>query len=135
MTVADLVAARGHGHHALRRYCRTGLQVSPQIRDHTHFQAEHGTVPLESQLGRHGLVTPLRRCDEILDARGDPLDRPPEFQRQVAGQRIFLVEGSLAAKATADIGRDDPHPVLRKAERGRQIRAHAVRTLGGKPYG
>ena len=125
----DLVAARGHRHHAQRRYRGKRVQVGAQIPDHAHFQPEHGAIPLEGQLGRHHLIAPLIRGDEILAARGDPLDGPAELKCQVTGQRVFLVEESFAAEPAADIGRDDANPVLRKTDRRGQIRAHAVRAL------
>ena len=51
----------------------------------------------------------------------------------MTGQRVFLVEEPFAAEPAADIGRDDANPVLRKSDRGGQIRAHAVRALSREP--
>ena len=75
------------------------LQIGAQIPDHAHLQAEHGAVALEGQLGRHHLVAPLIRGDEILAARGDPLDRAGRAKRQMTGQRVFLVEECLCCRS------------------------------------
>src|SRR5712691_9031011 len=93
----------------------------------------NGAVPFECQLGGHGLVTTLIRGEEILAARGDPLDGPAELQRQVAGQRFILVERALAAEASTDIGRDHAYAMLGKADSGSEVSTHEVRTLGREP--
>src|SRR5262249_36462950 len=51
----------------------------------------------------------------------------------MAGQRFLLVERALAAEAPTDIGCDDAYSVLRKADGGGEISAHAVRALGREP--
>ena len=99
VAVVDLIAARGHAHHALRRNRRDGVQIGAEVRDHTDFEAQHRAVLLERQLGGHGLVAALNRGEEILAARGDPLDRPAQLQRQVTGQHFLAVERALAAEA------------------------------------
>ena len=113
---------------------RDGLQRGAEVRDHTDLESQHRAVPFERQLGGHDLVATLIRGEEILAPRGNPLDGPAELQRQVAGQRFLLVERGLAAEAPADIGRDHADTMLRKADGGGEISAHAVRTLGREPH-
>ena len=52
----------------------------------------------------------------------------------MTGEHVLAVKRSLAAETAAHVGRDDANLVLRKAEPGRQIAAHAVRRLGRKPH-
>src|SRR5439155_18551265 len=61
--------------------------------------------------------------------------RPAQLERQMTGEHILAVKRTLAAETAAHVWRDDANLVLRKAEPGRQITAHAVRRLGRKPHG
>src|SRR5262245_4172050 len=45
--VADLIATRGHAHHAQGRNRRDGLQGGAHVRDYTHLEPQHGAVPFE----------------------------------------------------------------------------------------
>ena len=113
----DLIAARRHAHHALRRSGGARVEIGAQVGDHFDFQAQHRAVFLERQLRSHGLITALNRGDEILAARGDPLDRPAQLERQMTGQHILAIQRPLAAEAAADIGRDEVNLVLGKTQR------------------
>src|SRR5439155_7575774 len=110
-------------------------QICAEVCHYAHLQPEHGAVAFERKLGRHGLVAALNRGDEIFAARRDPLYRPAQLERQMTGEHILAVKRTLAAETAAHVWRDDANLVLRKAEPGRQITAHAVRRLGRKPNG
>jgi hypothetical protein len=51
-----------------------------------------------------------------------------------AGGHVVLIDVDLDAEAPADVGRDDAHALLAKAEQVREHRLHHVRHLCGDPH-
>ena len=71
---------------------------------------------------------------ERLAARGHPLDRPSERERQRDGGEVVLVDVDLDAERAADIGRDHAHALLGQVEQVGQHGLHHVRHLGRHPH-
>jgi len=133
--VFDLIAAAGHTEHALRWSCGARVEVSAEVGDDFDFQAENFPVFSKRHLRGHRLIAALNRGDKIFAARGDPLDRLAQFEREMASDDIFAVNRSFATEAAADVRRDQMNFMLGKPQSIGDLGARAMRPLGGKPYG
>ena len=58
----------------------------------------------------------------------------PSVKARRAGGHVVLIDVDLDAEAPADVGRDDAHALLAKAEQVREHRLHHVRHLCGDPH-
>ena len=86
----------------------------------------------ELRVGRH--AASLLGGHHVLVARGHPLHRPAQPQRQPGHQDVLAIRRALDAEAAAYLGRHHADARLGKAQRARQLRAHAERRLGRGPH-
>ena len=71
--------------------------------------------------------------EDVLAARGDPLDGPAQLKRQPGDQRVLTIGRSFDTEAAAHLGGDDTDSRLRIARHRRDLGARAERRLGGCP--
>ncbi len=131
--VGDRVAAGRH-HRRDRRHVKAH-RVGPCIADHVQSQAGDRAVLGRGQLDLRQLAAAVVGGDEVLRARFDPADRPPQLLRDRRRQQVLTVDADLGAEAAADLGRDDADHRLRHAELGGQVTPRPVRSLGRLPDG
>ena len=72
----------------------------------------------------------MRRSQQMLAAILDPAHRMSDFHGDRRDGDVLRHDSVLAAEAAADVGRDDPHLVFRKAEHPRQRHALDLAALG-----
>ena len=108
--------------------------VGADVGRHAHAKRGDRAVVLHRGFEVGDLGAPVGRRHHVLEARLDPPERHPVEAGERGERRVLRVETELHAEATADLGRDHAHEVLRQAERRGEIVPEAVRRLGRGPH-
>ena len=129
LDVRDLVAAGDHAARERRDDRALDEVVAAAVLDDLRVDRGQRPVALGAQLGVGDVVAPVVRRGHVLGARGDPLDRPVQLARRVAGEDLLAVDLQLGPEAAAHLRRDHADAVLADAELDRQHDARDVRDL------
>jgi hypothetical protein len=98
------------------------------------MQASNGPIVFQRHFADGDVIAALRVGHVGLCSGRHPFDRAVDFPRHPWGDDLFRVVKNLAAKAAANVGRDNPQFVLRNAEGKRtEQQSDGVRVLARRP--
>ena len=104
---------------------RVGADVGHDV----GVDGQHAAVGVEAGADDEAVLVALEAGQQALDAVLDPLDRRADRAGGDAHEHLLARDHALLPEAAADVGRDDPHPVLVEAEDPGHGGADEVRDL------